>query len=39
MIWKFLRLAGTTHDQTEYTITDADHILGILVHMIGPIPA
>jgi len=39
--WLFLTLAGTavTLDQTEYTITQVDRILGILVHMIGPIPA
>lgn len=38
--WKFLTLAGTTVtlDQTEYSITQVDKLLGILVHMIGPIP-
>jgi hypothetical protein len=38
--WKFLRLAGTglTQDLTEYTLTQVDRILGILVHMVGPIP-
>lgn len=38
--WQFLTLVGTTVtlDQTEYSIHEADRILGILVHMIGPIP-
>ncbi len=38
--WKFLRLSGTrlTQDLTEYTITQVDRILGILTHMIGPVP-
>ena len=38
--WRFLQLAGTTltADLTEYTSRDVDRILGILVHMIGPIP-
>ena len=40
MLWRFLRLAGTalSLDQTEYTIRDVEKIIGILVHMIGPIP-
>jgi hypothetical protein len=39
--WKFLTLTGTvvTLDQTEYSVHEVDRILGILVHMIGPIPA
>lgn len=39
-LWRFLTLVGTiiTVDQAEYTIRDVDQILGILVHMIGPIP-
>ncbi len=38
--WKFLTLAGTTVtlDLTEYHIHEVDRLLGILVHMIGPIP-
>ena len=38
--WKFLRLSGTTLtlDLTEYTLAQIDRILGILVHMVGPIP-
>lgn len=40
MLWRFLRLAGTDLqlDQAEYTIRDVDKIIGILVHMVGPIP-
>lgn len=39
-VWKFLTLVGSTVtlDLTEYTIRDADKLLGILVHMIGPVP-
>jgi hypothetical protein len=39
-IWRFLRLTGTLveHDLTEYQLADVDHILGILVHMVGPLP-
>lgn len=38
--WKFLQLSGTdlTQDLTEYTISQVDHILGIMIHMIGPVP-
>lgn len=38
---RFLRLAGSvvTLDPTEYTIGQADKLLGILVHMVGPPPA
>ncbi|MCI0701157.1 MAG: hypothetical protein L0241_08745 [Planctomycetia bacterium] len=38
--WKFLQLSGTTVtiDLTEYTLPQVDHILGILVYMVGPIP-
>lgn len=40
-LWKFLRLSGTvlTNDLTEYTIVQADRILGILTHAVGPPPA
>jgi hypothetical protein len=39
--WKFLRLAGTglTFDLSEYTIHQADRLLGILAHMVGLPPA
>ena len=39
-VWKFLQLKGNqlTIDLTEYTLTQVDRILGILVHMVGPIP-
>ena len=39
--WLFLTLAGNTLalDLTEYSVAQVDRILGILVHMIGPIPA
>ena len=39
-IWKFLQLSGTTMtlDLNEYTITQLDRILGILIHMIGAPP-
>jgi hypothetical protein len=38
--WKFLRLSGANvvQDLTEYTLAEVDHILGILVHMLGPVP-
>jgi hypothetical protein len=38
--WKFLRLAGTTLtiDLTEYLISQADQILGILLHLVGQSP-
>lgn len=38
--WKFLSLTGTVlaTDANEYTLRDVDQILGILVHMIGPLP-
>jgi hypothetical protein len=38
--WKFLQLSGNriTIDLTEYTLAQVDRILGILVHMVGPIP-
>jgi hypothetical protein len=38
--WKFLRLSGAavTIDLTEYTLAQVDRILGILTHMIGPVP-
>jgi hypothetical protein len=39
-LWRFLRLSGAnvTLDLTEYTLADVDRILGVLVHMIGPVP-
>ena len=39
-LWRFIRLSGTTltHDQTEYTIQQADKLLGILTHIVGPVP-
>jgi hypothetical protein len=38
--WKFLRLSGTvlTLDLVEYGLPQVDRILGILAHMIGPVP-
>jgi hypothetical protein len=38
--WKFLQLSGTmlTHDLAEYTLAQVDRILGILAHMVGPVP-
>ena len=38
--WRFLALAGTalTFDATEYTIHQADRILGILSFIVGPLP-
>ncbi|MCI0704961.1 MAG: hypothetical protein L0241_28200 [Planctomycetia bacterium] len=39
--WKFLRLAGNilTYDLIEYEFYQADRILGILTHIVGPPPA
>jgi hypothetical protein len=39
-LWKFLCLRGKTLwiDLPEYTLPQADRILGILMHMVGPIP-
>lgn len=39
--WRFLRLAGTTleYDTKLYKLADADRILGILTHIVGPPPA
>jgi hypothetical protein len=39
-LWKFMELSGTNLnvDLNEYTISQLDNILGILVHMVGPIP-
>ncbi len=39
-VWKFLTLSGSkvTLDLTEYTIQQADKLLGILTHMVGPPP-
>lgn len=38
--WRFLRLSGTTVtlDLVEYGLNQVDRLLGILVHMLGPIP-
>lgn len=38
--WKFLRLAGNvvTYDLIEYELAQADRILGILTHVVGPPP-
>lgn len=40
-LWKFLRLTGSglEVDQREYTVTQTDQLLGIMMHMIGPPPA
>jgi hypothetical protein len=40
-VWKLLRLAGSTLtiDLHEYTLSQADRILGILTHIVGPPPA
>jgi hypothetical protein len=40
-LWKFLRLSGTTltFDLIEYLLTQADKLLGILTHIVGPPPA
>lgn len=39
-LWRFLRLSGTTvtTDLTEYQLQQVDRVLGILMHMIGPVP-
>ena len=39
-VWRFLQLSGTTLtlDLNEYSITQLDRILGILIHMIGVPP-
>ncbi len=39
--WKFLQLSGTTitFDTVEYQLRDADKLLGILTHIVGPVPA
>ena len=39
--WRFLRLAGTTleFDMKTYKLQQADRILGILTHIVGPPPA
>ena len=38
--WKFLRLSGDvlTVDLTEYPLEEADRLLGILTHVVGPAP-
>jgi hypothetical protein len=40
-VWKFLRLDGTiiTFDLIEYLLSQADKLLGILTHIVGPPPA
>lgn len=40
-VWKFLRLnaAVVTFDLNEYLLSQADRILGILTHIVGPPPA
>jgi hypothetical protein len=39
--WRFLQLTGTTlvFDSTVYVLNQADRILGILTHIVGPPPA
>jgi hypothetical protein len=39
--WRFLRLSGTivTLGLREYTIAEADRLLGIFIHIVGPPPA
>jgi hypothetical protein len=38
--WKFLQLTGSlvSIDLPEYQLSDVDKILGILTHMVGPVP-
>jgi hypothetical protein len=38
--WRFLRLRDTTvtFDLAEYTISQVDRLLGILTHIVGPVP-
>jgi hypothetical protein len=40
-VWKFLRLSRkeVTVDLDEYTLPQIDRILGILTHVLGPVPA
>lgn len=40
-LWRFLRLTGTTVtlDQTDYTITQVENLIGIFLYLIGPPPA
>jgi len=40
-VWKFLRLNGTSvvFDLNEYLLSQADNLLGILTHVVGPPPA
>lgn len=37
-LWRFLKLTGRhlDIDLTEYTLTQADRVLGILLHLVGP---
>jgi hypothetical protein len=39
--WKFLRLSGAlvTQDLNEYPLAQADKLLGILTHIVGPMPS
>ena len=40
-LWRFTRIGGNVFmmDDREYTLAEADRILGIFAHMLGPIPA
>jgi hypothetical protein len=40
-VWKFLRLSGAllSFDMNEYLLIQADNLLGILTHIVGPPPA
>jgi hypothetical protein len=40
-LWRFLRLDGLvlTEDEAEYPLAQADRLLGILTHIVGPPPA
>ena len=39
-LWKFLRLSGSTltFDLIEHQLRDTEKLLGILIHMAGPVP-
>lgn len=39
-LWKFMQLSGgwVTIDLAEYTLFQVDRLLGILIHMVGPVP-
>ena len=38
--WRFLKLSGATvtFDLPEYTLANVDRLLGILTHIVGPVP-